>query len=136
MTAQSLTISVPEALYERLRQRADATGRTVEGEVLDLLAAATSENDDVSPELREMLDSLALLDDEALRQAARSRLPDDVSARLEALHLKRQSADLSEAEAQEAARLLRQYDRTMLIRAEAAVLLKQRGHDVSDLAKL
>lgn len=76
------------------------------------------------------------LDDESLWQVARSRLPDDVSARLEALHLKRQAEALSETERQEISRLLRQYDRTMLLRARAAVLLKQRGYDVSDPATI
>jgi hypothetical protein len=40
---------------------------------------------------------------------------------------------LTEAEVQEAATLLRQYERVMLVRAHAAALLKQRGHDVSSL---
>lgn len=136
MTTQTLTISIPEPIYERLRERAGATGRSVESEVLDLLATATSDDEGISVELREVLDSLALLDDEALWRAARMRLPDDISARLEALHLKRQRNGLIKAEEQETALHLRQYERTMLIRAHAAVLLKQRGFDVSDPARL
>jgi len=31
------------------------------------------------------------------------------------------------------AALVRHYERTMLVRAQAAALLKQRGHDVRDL---
>lgn len=136
MTAQTLTIRIPEPLYERLRERAGNTGRSVESEVLDLLATATSEEGELSPDLRDELASLALLDDEALRWAARTRVPEAASARLEALHYKRQDEGLNDAEAVESAQLLEQYERTMLIRAEAAVLLKQRGYDVSDPASI
>jgi hypothetical protein len=40
---------------------------------------------------------------------------------------------LTEQQEREAAALIRQYERAMLIRAQAAALLKQRGHDVAGL---
>jgi len=49
---------------------------------------------------------------------------------------KRQSEGLTETEYKDVARLVRQYEQTMLIRAQAAALLKQRGHDVSSLSTL
>ncbi|MGH2593985.1 MAG: hypothetical protein ACRDGG_10775, partial [Anaerolineae bacterium] len=75
-----------------------------------------------------------LLDDEALWRAARSLLPAQTAAQLEDLHLKRQREGLSEPETQTLAGLVRQYERAMLIRAQATALLKQRGHDISELA--
>ena len=60
--------------------------------------------------------------------------PADVSTELEELHFKRQREGLTANEAERAAELVRQYDRKMLLRAEAALLLKERGHDVSEVA--
>jgi hypothetical protein len=54
---------------------------------------------------------------------------------MENLHLKRQREGLTEVEAQSLVGLVRQYERAMLVRAQATVLLKQRGHDVSELAR-
>ena len=64
-----------------------------------------------------------------------SRLPSEVSRELETLHHKQQRKGLTDAEAQTLAALIRQYERLMLVRAQAAVLLKQRGHDVAGLIK-
>jgi hypothetical protein len=55
------------------------------------------------------------------------------AAELEALHLKRQREGLTDVETQTLARLVRQYERAMLVRAQAAALLKQRGYDVAEL---
>ena len=74
------------------------------------------------------------MDDAALWQAARSGLSAEAAARLEALHIKRQKKGLSETEARTLAELVQQYERSMLIRARAAAILKLRGHDLSGLA--
>jgi hypothetical protein len=90
-------------------------------------------DEELSPELEEAVASLALLDDEALWRAARNRVPEDAVAGLEGLNRKRQAEGLSSSEAEQQAALVRQHERTLLIRAEAAALLRERGHDVSSL---
>ena len=57
----------------------------------------------------------------------------EASQELEALHLKQRDEGLSQDEDVARARLIREYEQTMLIRAQAARLLKDRGHDVSTL---
>jgi hypothetical protein len=52
--------------------------------------------------------------------------------RLETLHDKQQREGLSTEEAREEQALLELYRETVLVRAQAAVLLKQRGYDTSD----
>jgi hypothetical protein len=89
--------------------------------------------DDLPADLTEAISPLALLDDAELWRAARSRLADETAAQLEDLHLKRQRDGLTPAEEQTLAGLVRQYERVMLVRAQAAALLKQRGHDVTEL---
>jgi hypothetical protein len=100
-----------------------------------MVAAAVPSDDDLSPELTEALSSLSLLDDETLWQTARAHLSPELSEELEGLHFKQQREGLTTSEAERAAVLLRHYERSMLLRAQAAALLKQRGHDVSALLK-
>ncbi|MCG8351897.1 MAG: hypothetical protein MI924_29375, partial [Chloroflexales bacterium] len=56
----------------------------------------------------------------------------DAAKQLEALHLKRQRGGLTASEKQTVAALVHHYEHAMLVRPQAAVLLKQRGYDVSD----
>jgi hypothetical protein len=88
---------------------------------------------DLPADLEEAVSSLATLDDEALWLVARTQFPAEAAEQLEQLHLAQQREGLTAAEAEESARLERQYERTMLVRAEAAALLARRGHDVSVL---
>lgn len=132
-TTQDITIKLPKLLYQKLKARAEQTQRSVEAEALDALVASVPVVDELSTDLEASLAQLALLDDEALWRAARTTFTADAARQLEDLHLKRQREGLTESEVQAAATLLQQYERTMLVRAQAAVLLKQRGHDVSTL---
>ena len=133
MSVQSVTLNLPSALYARLKQRADRSRRSVEAELLELVATAVPVAGELPADLSEAISPLILLDDEALWRAARSRLAPEAAAEMERMHLKRQHEGLSEAEAQTLAGLVRQYERAMLVRAQAAALLKQRGFDVSEL---
>jgi plasmid stability protein len=133
VATQNVMLRLPDPLYQQLKRRAEQTRRTVEDELLDVVATAMPAPDELPPDLAEAISPLAVLDDEALWREARSRLAAEASERLESLHLKRQREGLTEAEAQETSSLVRQYERAMLVRAQAAALLKQRGHDVSGL---
>jgi plasmid stability protein len=133
MTTQTVTLKLPEMLYQRLKARANQTHRTVEDELLDVLAMAVLVADDLPADLTEAISPLTLLDDEALWRAARSQLAPATAQQLEELQRKRQREGLTEAEAQTLVALVRQYERAMLVRAQAAALLKQRGHDVASL---
>jgi len=126
-------VQVPEVLFTRLKQRAEQTNRTLEAEVLDVLITAVPVATELPPDLESALSPLAVLDDEALWQAARRCLPAAITDALEELHLKQQREGLTALERQSLADLVRQYERNMLVRAQAAALLKQRGHDISRL---
>lgn len=133
MTMETLILSLPEAIYDQLRQRAAQTQRTVEVEAREVLIAAVPIADALPTEIEQQLQSLAVLDDEALWQAARVRFPPSAARRLESLHLKQQREGLTEAERQTTDLLVHQYERAMLVRAQAAVLLKERGHNITSL---
>jgi phosphotransacetylase len=128
---QSVTLNLPAALYDRLQRMAEAAHRSVEDELLDVVVAAVPEADALPADLAEAVSHLAVLDDAALMHAATVAMPVDAAEELERLHSKRQREGLTEAEAQTATALTRRYERTMLVRAEAAALLVARGHDAS-----
>lgn len=136
MSSQIVTLELPEPLYARLRDRAAQAQRSVEAEAREALTSAIQEGDTLSADLEAAIAPLALLSDTELWQAARTRLPQDTVDQIAELNLKRQREGLTEAESATTAALLHQYERVMLIRAEAAALLKQRGHDVASLLRV
>ena len=133
MAVHSLTLSLPGLLYERLIRRAERTHRPVEVELLEAVATGMSVDEDLSADLTQAVSAPHLLDDAALWRAAQSPLPTEVATQIEDLHLKRQFEGLTPNEAQVLATLMRRYEQTLLMRAQATLLLKQRGHDVSQL---
>jgi plasmid stability protein len=133
MMMHPVILQVPDSIYQRLKRRAQETERTVEAEALDVLATAVPSNEELPPELAETLSGLSLLNDQALWQAARSHLSAETVKELEWLNLKQQREGLTESEAEQLDLLIYQYERVILVRAQAAVLLKERGYDISSL---
>ncbi len=133
MNSQSVTLELPEPLYEQLQARAIRRQRTLADEVLDVLTGAIPATEALPDDLEQTIAQLVFLDDAALWQAGRSKLASDDVERLSELNAKRQREGLTEAEQQESELLVRQYERSILVRAQAAALLKQRGHDIARL---
>lgn len=133
MSSQSVTLNIPDSLYQQLKQRAEQSERSIEDETLDVLAGVVPSSAQLPDDLAGDIDALNSLDDAALWDIARSRLTAEVSQELEALHLKQQREGLSDSEQQQLADLREQYERHLLKRAQAIALLKQRNHDVSHL---
>lgn len=128
----NLTLDIPEPLYRHLKERADKTRRSVEEESVRLLNASMPAS--VLPdELSQALAALQAMDETSLWDAARQHLSDDSARELESLNHKQRCQSLTRAESDRLAELLAQFEKHMLVRAEAAVLLKQRGCNVSSL---
>lgn len=87
----------------------------------------------LSPELIRAIEALEGLADEDLWRLARKGMSPEASQELEALHLKQRDAGLNQDEDAARARLIQEYEQAMLVRAQAARLLKDRGYDVSML---
>jgi hypothetical protein len=131
---QSVTVELPEHLYQRMSRRALARRASVEEEVARVLADALGEEsapEDAAPV--DVMAQLPYLDDEALWQAARTRVAADRAQRMQELIWKQQAEGLTAAEEDEANVLQRHGQQVMLLRAEAAALLAERGHDVTEL---
>ena len=136
MTVHPVTLSLPKNIFNRLRKRAENSRRTVEMELLDVEVTALPASEELPDMMIAAMADLKLLNDEALWRAARTRIDVEQSNEMETLHIKRQSEGLNAVEEQTLAGLVNRYERNMLVRSQAAALLKARGHDVSSLLHL
>lgn len=92
-----------------------------------------SVEDELSPDLLEAVEALNGLADEELWRSARAAMSPEASQELEALHFKQRDEGLSHDEEATRVKLIHEYERSLLIRAQAVKLLKDRGHDISGL---
>jgi plasmid stability protein len=136
MADQAMYLNIPDDLYQRLKRRAEEMHRSVEEEALVALATSVPQKDELPHDWKELLDSMSALDDEALWQAAQNDLGRKANAGIRRLRAKRRTRGLTVAEQERLAELLRQEDKGMLIRAQALLLLKQRGRDIEPLLHL
>ena len=133
--SQSITLNLPDFIYEKIKHRAEQTRRTIEDELLEMVAATVPETEELPADLAQAVAGLSLLDDKTLWQAARTLLPARSVARIEALHNIRRNQGLNEAEKEELVNLIKEYDKSILIRSEAMGFLMDRGHDISKLVR-
>lgn len=132
MSMQTVTLNVPDTVYQQIKRAAEKLHRPVNDVLIEAVIAAAPVANDASSDLRSALAQMAFLNDAALWQVARTTMTPAQRTRLEALHDKQQREGLSVAERSEDQALLSLYRETVLLRAQAAMLLKQRGYDISD----
>lgn len=132
MSVHEVTLSLPEALYEQIRQAAERLRRPLDAVLAEAVMAVGPVMDTVPETMRSALAHLVYLNDAALWQAARGCMSPAQRERLDELHDKQQREPLNADEQAEEKSLVALYRDTILVRAQAAVLLKQRGYDVAD----
>ena len=124
-----IILRVPDAVYIRLRQAADATSQPVEEMLINHLISAFSDPlPALPPDEEAELDALNHLSDDALWTIARERLPSSVQERMADLMEHNSLGRISADERGELEGLVERADRLMLRRAEANAILRQRGH--------
>ena len=129
----TITVDLPEPLYRKIEQRANQRDISVENELLTVVAQALPDQGSLEPELENELTQLAFLTDDELWRAAHKTLSTEDSARMQELISRLQSGGLSTEQKIEAEMLAERHDRSMLIRSQSALLLRQRGFDISEL---
>lgn len=133
MPQQTVSVELPEDLYQRLHETASAVARSVQDVVAAALAMSLPPLEkDLPPEVRSELGPMALLSVEELRKASDESLDSERQARLESLAERQKKQPLSDAEHAELDDLVAQARRVMLHRAEARRLLALRGHQIPD----
>ncbi len=137
----TVTLNLPNQVYESFKRKADQSQRSVEDELLAVVIAqkpepVNSETEVLPAELMKKLEAMELLDDETLWRAARP-LSAKRATQLSKLNDKHQREGfLSPTEVGQQKELVREYERVMMVRAKALALLKQRGLDISELLKI
>lgn len=132
MDLHELTLHVPEAVYEQLRRAAEKSRRPLDEVLREAVTAVAPVAADAPPAMRSAIAQMAYLNDAALWQAARATMHPAKRARTEELHDAQQRSPLSPEEKAEEEALVALYRDTLLVRAQAAVLLHHRGYDVSN----
>lgn len=133
---ETITLTIPDHVFEPIQRVAEATHQPIENLLLTALQVSLPPLEGLSSELIESLTALETLDDQALWQVMRERVPMDEQQRLHALLEHNQSGSLSEDEREQLTSLQQRADLVMMRKARAAVLLRFRGKRIPTLAEL
>jgi hypothetical protein len=129
--AETVTLQIPDAIYQRLEVNAKATQQPLEAVLLHALKVGSPPAwNDVPPEFQADLASLDGLSDDDLWQWVRGQMPDIQQDRYDRLLELHADGALSQLEQEDLQGLKKESERFMLCKAQAAVLLKWRGHSV------
>jgi hypothetical protein len=132
----SVTLPVPPSIYRIAKRTAEATSRSIEKVLIDVLAASSPVSDDLPPELEADLDTLAKMSDAELWKIARNTFPTEQRRKYDRLLKKNSAGRLTPAEREKLQELRLESERLMLQKAHAYVLLKWRGYALPALTKL
>lgn len=129
--AATVTLQVPDLIYQRLVNTAIATGRSLEEVMLHALKVGSPPDwDNVPDEFKADLAALDRLEDEALWKIATARKTAAEMARYDELLERNQNNSLTQEEKLGLMVLRSQAGCFMLRKAQAAALLRWRGHHV------
>jgi hypothetical protein len=132
---QSLTVDIPEPVFLALKRIADDAQRSVQEVAQEVITAHVRLDDGLPPGTADELAKMPPMTDAELWSTAQTRVPAEQAARLEDLHYRKVAGSMTAEDCRQQRELLAASNRVMLIRAQAAALLKARGHDVSVLLK-
>jgi hypothetical protein len=129
--AATITLQIPDLIYQRLVNTANATGRSIEEVMIHALKVGSPPDwDNVPDEFKADLAALDRLEDEALWTIATAQKAAEEMTQYDELLERNQNGILSQAEKLELIEWRSQADRFMLRKAQAAALLHWRGHHV------
>jgi hypothetical protein len=127
MTFQTITLRVPNTVYQRAKRTAEALQRPVDKTIIDTLRVALPALDDVPLEMTNDLAAMSTFSDETLWEIARSVMPVKSQTRLRALATAQRERSLTRTKLQKLDELRREYGRITLRKAHAYSLLRERG---------
>lgn len=129
MTLQTITLKVPEHIYERAQQVAETTDQPLEAVFLHELETAFLPQ--LPPDEEAELASLKNLSDDALWTIAREQMTAPLQARMQKLMDKNSRGTITPDEYKALEDLVERGQRLMLRKSEAAALLTERGYKVT-----
>lgn len=131
MMTVPLIVTLPEDITEQAQTIAEMTERPVEQVVIDHMRTLGAPDSTLSHELRSELEALQYLSDDALWVIAREQVTAQLQGRINDLLDASRADEMTEEMRDELAALLDRADSVMLRKAEAAVLLKRRGYELT-----
>lgn len=136
MEPQTFTLHLPDATYRRLVESATKSDRPLAEETVHLLNSALATDEERASDINARLESLTLLTDEELWNAASSTASEEDNELMQGLLEKRQREGLASNESDQLQLLSERFNQVMMTRAKAASILQSRGLDISALAPL
>jgi hypothetical protein len=133
MALQPVTIHLPNTLYQRVVRRARQMKRSIEDELVNVVKTALPSLYHLPSDIVARMAQLTFLTDAELQQAAKLAVTAQEAERMETLLFKLLREGLTAAEQEEANQLLHRSDKILLVRAQAILLLTERGLDISTL---
>lgn len=128
-----MMVNIPEDVYTRLREIAAATNQSLEAVLVNRLKTTFSEPlPTLPPDEQAELDALRHLSDDALWTIAAEQMPDVTQSRAHELMDKNSLGQIAPEEYQELETLVERGNRLMLRKAEASVILIERGHTFTE----
>ena len=132
MSHYSVTLPVPDYIYDHARRIAERTDQSIEAVLLQQLQDAWTEPlPALAPDEQRELEALTYLSDDALWTIAREHMPQNRQARLRALMDANSQGTLDEVQRSALEALVAQGQRLSLRKAQAAALLTERGYPVT-----
>jgi hypothetical protein len=137
MSSHSITIELPENVFDRLTQLAQTTDRPL----AEIVAQSIASNlppliDQASPELQPELLKMQRLSDPELLSIAQTTVSLEQQRQHEELLIKNEDFELSDSEQQELTNLRLAMDRLTVCKAYAWALLRWRGHRIPALSEI
>ena len=128
----SITFELPPATYEQLRRTASRQNRPVAEVVKEIVLREIPDLPSLPADVEAELASFSQLSNDVLWLVARSTLTRQQQEDLAKLNDQAQRRPLTANEQSQRNELITAYDRALVRRAQAALVLKQRGYDLSD----
>ena len=124
-------LTVPQEVYDRVRQIAEETAQPVDQVMLDYLRTMADSLPALAPDEEAELAALRNLSDDALWTIARESMPENLQAQMQTLMDKNSLGTIASEERSELESLVERGQRLMLRKSEAAALLTRRGYKVT-----
>ncbi|NER07641.1 MAG: hypothetical protein F6K17_36310 [Okeania sp. SIO3C4] len=131
MQKQTVTLEIPEAIYQRLANTARGMQFSLEDIVIHTLKLGIPPSyDDIPEEFKVDIARLDKLDDDSLWRITRSKKTEAEMKQYNSLLETNSSRELTEREQLELSKMRREADLFMLRKAQATALLHWRGYKV------